>query len=111
MNNSNYLEYLKVFTYMMQEIVRSTPPSWKEGVITIRRNGQNFECEVINPDTSEHLEISEKVRSLCREYACFKSSPDWKSDWSEAIFPYILGENPGDFSSTDGTHKYPEEQN
>jgi hypothetical protein len=105
------MEYLKSLTNMMQEIVRSTPPSWKEGVVIIRRNGQNFECEVTNPNTSEHLEISDKVRSLCREYACFKSSPDWKSDWSEAIFPYILGEQPGDFSSTDGDYKFPEEEN
>ncbi len=106
--NSNFTDYLKLFTTMMQEVARSTPPSWKEGVITIRRIGQNITCEVRNKNTSEKLEISKKIFLLCCELANFKTSPDWESDWSEAIFPYILGKEPGDFTSLDGVYKYSE---
>lgn len=110
MGNSNFSDYLKLFTTMMQEIAKSTPPSWEEGVIIIRRIGQDITCEVRNKNTSEKLEISEKIFLLCRELASFKTSPDWESDWSEATFPYILGNEPGDFRSLDGTYKYSENE-
>jgi hypothetical protein len=108
MNNSNYPEYLKLFTNMMQEIANSTPLSWGGEMITLHRRGRKIECQVVNQDNSERLEISEKISSLCNEIVRLKPSEDWSIDWSKATVSYILGDEPGDFSTTAGNYEYTE---
>jgi hypothetical protein len=71
---------------------------------------QRVDCKITNQDFNENLEIAEKTLSLCSKIANFKISEDWISNWSEAKFPYVLGENPGDFSSMDGIYKYAENE-
>jgi hypothetical protein len=109
MNDSNISEYLRLIATMMQKVANSTPPSWQGGVVIIRRSRKGVECEITNQEMSENIEVTEEFFLLCSEIANFKTSADWVSDWSEAKLPYVLGENPGDFSSMDGTYKYEED--
>lgn len=99
------VEYYRIYTQFIKEVIHSAPQSWAGGIITIYNDGKSPRCEHTNKNRTEKIDVNEKLLTLCKEFPVFKKYL-YSNGWIKATIPYTLGDNSGDFSTKDGSFEY-----
>jgi hypothetical protein len=99
------IAYLRVFNQFVKEVIQSSPPEWKGGIMTIHNDGELRRCELTSKSLSETIDVTEKLSSFYQEFPHFQQSLD-SNGWIKFTAPFSIREN--GYDTEGGSFEYPE---